>query len=293
MAINGDDNDRIFDIFDGDNAVLHPTTISGLSFEHGFADIGDGGDGGAIRSTESLILKNTVFSNNYAYLGGGAIHLDTKGKLSIASSTFLNNTALNGNGGAVYGQADGGISIVKSLVSGNTAPDLNGGGLYLLVPSSTGKPAGILVDGVTFLRNSAESGGGLWADVNQAKGKIIVKNSTFTDNGVTSSGGGLYLNNGPATVSGSTFSNNVAGTDGGGLASNATNPLTTLTIKGSRFEGNAATGNGGAIHLRHEVLASTRSLPRRSALDSASAGTPRADDRHAARGARGSRCRSR
>ena len=266
LAISGDDSDRIFEIDDLDPLVLHPTTISGISFEHGSATT----SGGAIRSTETLILKNTTFSNNYADAsGGGAIHVSTKGKVSITNTAFLNNTANTGSGGALYARAEGGISIVKSLVSGNSAAS-NGGGFYLFVPvpapipGVVAKPAHIVIDGVTFLGNSAQSGGGLWADNASVKGKITVKNSTFTGNSAvadaTATGGGLYLNAGIASVTGSTFSNNsVLGTvtpadaRGGGLAANFG---TSLTIKSSRFEGNISSGMGGGISLDNEVLVS-------------------------------------
>ena len=259
LAISGNDNSRIFDIFDSDDAVLHPTTISGLSFEHGEST----DSGGAIRSTESLILKNTTFSNNYAYNAGGAIRVNTKGIVSITNTAFLNNTAYD-NGGAMYARAQGGITITKSLVSGNTAPDGRGGGFYLSVSGGGLKPGHILVDGVTFLHNSAFTAGGLHADNDSVKGKITVKNSTFTGNSATENAGGLLLRDGLVTVSGSTFSDNRAGTlnpngsvnDSGNGGAILSNDADSLTIKGSKFFRNFASEDGGGIQIEGQGLVS-------------------------------------
>ena len=265
LAISGNDNSRIFDIFDGDDAVLHPTTISGLSFEHGNAG-NNSDDGGAIRSTESLILKNTTFSNNYAYDGGGAVYVDTKGIVSVTNTAFLNNTAQRRDGGALYASARGGITVVKSLVSGNRAADNDFGGMNLSIPGGGTKPGHILVDGVNFLGNSAEAGtgGGMWAENQSVKGKTTVKNSTFTGNTSTGNGGALYLTGGIVLVSGCTFSDNAAGTvdgtgavllsgSGGALASSGTD---SLTIKGSKFFRNSASEDGGGIQLGGQGLTS-------------------------------------
>ena len=267
LVISGDDSDRIFDIDDSDTDVLHPTTISGIAFQDGNTTT----RGGAIRSTESLTLKNTVFSSNYADGGGGgAVHVFTKGKVSITSTSFLSNYSVNGSGGALYAKAEGGITIAKSLVSGNSAPGSRGGGLYLFVPAPMlppgvkAKPAHIVVDDVTFLGNTATSGGGMWAGNESVKGKITVKNSTFTNNSAIADadahGGALYLDAGIASVTGSVFSNNSAtgtmtpaGAEGGALFASSDSKL---SIKGSRFDANTSSGEGGAVHLDALTLAS-------------------------------------
>ena len=266
LAISGNDNSRIFDIFDSDDAVLHPTTISGLSFEHG--NVGVGENGGAIQSTESLILKNTTFSNNYAQRAGGAIFVDTKGIVSITGSAFLNNTAFAEDSGAMYARAQGSISVIKSLVSGNSSSNGDVGGISLYLAPGGSKPAHILVDSVTFLGNSAGAGdgGGLWALNNTATGKITVKNSSFAGNTATGDGGGLWLGAGIASVTGSTFSNNTAGTvnggggivdvGGGGALFHDGVTSASLTVKSSKFEGNSATGRGGAVNVDDALIAS-------------------------------------
>ena len=253
LRLDGNDASRIFNIADLDDTVLHPTTISGLAFANGKTV----DEGGAITTTESLILKNTAFTNNYAYLGGGgAVFVDTKGTISITGSTFLNNTTKKGDGGALYGKALGSITVAKTVVSGNHAENGDIGGILALIPAGGLKPAHIVIDAVTFLSNTADdgSGGGLIADTSSVKGKITVKNSVFIGNSASETGGAALIVGGLATVSGTTMSNNQANGEGGallGLGSVAG----TLAIKSSRFEGNSSGGNGGAIHFEGETLA--------------------------------------
>lgn len=238
LTISGANASRIFNIDDGDTAVLHPTTISGITFLGGNVV---GADGGAIRSTESLTLSKVVISSSIVSGGGskgGGVFVNTAGKVRIDNSHFIDNTA-NSGGGGVYATAEGGITVTKSLLSGNTAGSA-GGGLRL---HSNAASARILVDGCTFIGNSANDGGGAFID-RAGTGTATVKNSTFTGNTASDDGGGLYLNQGTITVERSTFSRNTAGTAGGAIADNF---IAGLVIKNSRFDGNEA-DRGGALY---------------------------------------------
>ena len=236
LTITANDASRIFNIFDSDNTVLHPTVISGLTLRDGHT----ANSGGAITSTESLTLTNVVLHSNYAGVSGGAVYVQTEGKVVITNVKFTDNTANSESGGGQYAQANGGILVTKSLVSGNSAGN-RGGGMYLRVRNAK---ATIVVDATSFIGNSAaDNGGGLHLQSVDA-GKITVKNSTFTGNTTTTDGGGLYLNDGLLTVDRTVFAHNSATEDGGAIAGSGSG----LKITNSRFDRNTAGQEGGALY---------------------------------------------
>ena len=106
------DGIRIFRIGDADGANLLENSISGLTLTG--ADVFFDG-GGAIWSSENLVVSDCVLSNNRCgtgpsgmYSGGGAIQsIALNGQLPIASSLTIRNCMLSGN--TVPG-AEGGAS---------------------------------------------------------------------------------------------------------------------------------------------------------------------------------------
>ena len=239
LTISGNDASRIFNINDGNGAVLHPASISGLTLLDGSA--GAGNNGGAIRSTESLSLAKVVVHSNTAGGAGGGVFVDTTGKVRIDSTHFTDNTATTGAGGGLYAFADGGILVTRCLVSGNTSAK-SGGGMYLRADPKT---ASILVDGSTFISNDAGIHGGGMQLHRKNGGTATVRNSTFTGNTATLDGGALYLEVGRMIVDRCVFSGNSAGSEGGAIARGGPD---SLVIKNSRFDGNSA-DSGGALYL--------------------------------------------
>ena len=242
LSVSGNDLVRIFNIGDG-TALLKPTTISGLTLTDGKT----AGDGGAIVSTEPLTLKNVVIRSSYAGNDGGAVFVNTPGKISISGSRIVHNVAINGGGG-LYLRSLAGVSIVKTTIADNMAD--NGGGLYA---QATGAKSVVLIDGCTISNNVALGGNGGGLQLRSVdNAKLIVKNSLITGNSAQSAGGGLYAASGHLAVSKTTFSNNSA--DRGGAI--AADRAGTLTISGSRFLGNEATNataanpGGGALYLQ-------------------------------------------
>ena len=244
LSVSGNDLVRIFNIGDG-TAALKPTTISGLTLTDGKAAAGM--DGGAIVSTEPLTLKNVVIRSSYAGNDGGAVFVNTPGKISISGSRIVHNEAINGGGG-LYLRSAAGISIVKTIIADNKAD--NGGGLYA---QASGPKSVVMIDGCTISNNVAlgDNGGGLQLrSVDNAR--FIVKNSLVTGNAAQTAGGGLYIAEGHLLISKTSFSNNTA--DRGGAI--AADKVKTLTISGSRFLGNEATNatlanpGGGALYLQ-------------------------------------------
>ena len=76
-------------------------------------------------------------------------------------------------------------------------------------------------------------------------GAVNVINSTLSDN--TARLGGIWLNKGTLNVNNATFENNVV-TVGNGGAIHIESDSSTATIKDSKFIGNKANKDGGAIY---------------------------------------------
>ncbi|MEG2076303.1 MAG: hypothetical protein RRY34_07345, partial [Victivallaceae bacterium] len=96
----------------------------------------------------------------------------------------------------------------------------------------------LILEKTTFTNNASNQGGAIYNG-----GISTISGSTFSGNIVSGNGGALYNAGGAiATISGSTLSTNTA--HDGGAIYNSEN----VTIIGSTFSGNAASGNGGAIY---------------------------------------------
>jgi len=143
--IDGDDADRVFDIFAG---YLATVSISELSIYHGNPDIGNGG---AIQNNANLNLTNVrIDSNRTAGNGGGIYHKSGPAPtapprastdpdfpaspaiaysiLTLHGSTIANNKA-NGYGGGIFNAEHAGMAISHSTIFFNQADyDLNGNG---------------------------------------------------------------------------------------------------------------------------------------------------------------------
>jgi CSLREA domain-containing protein len=87
LTISGDNNSRIFYIYDS-----IPVTISDVTIADGYAD-----DGGGIYNLGSLTLLHSIISNNSSTDDGGGIYNGT-GTLYVEQSAFISNTAEYGGG---------------------------------------------------------------------------------------------------------------------------------------------------------------------------------------------------
>ena len=88
-----------------------------------------GNDGGGmyLRSTSSIIVQSSLFSQNVSNDDGGGLILNGTGAAiaRIISSKFLDNSTVSEGGGvAIFG---GTFEIKSSLITGNTAGTFGGG----------------------------------------------------------------------------------------------------------------------------------------------------------------------
>ena len=231
LAIDGDDNDRVFEIDgSGVSGTRIPVTISGLTLRGG-----DGGSGGAVYGQYTdFTLASSVVSGNYASSEGGGLYLDSA-VVTITDSEISGNRS-SGGGGAMYVDGDNDpatpatdtVTITDSVVRGNRAGG-NAGALY--VDDSTG-------------------------------GAVVIARNTIAGNFADGTGGGIlfYGHHGPSTISQSTISGNTADGDGGGFyfdSDYATDPGA-LTVENSTVAGNRSTDEGGGAYIANSDNESVR-----------------------------------
>ena len=144
--------------------------------------------GGAIYTTVSSSIGQTLFEGNFAYATnggglGGAIALSgTQKSSSITESTFRFNGAsrgmspLLGYGGAVYAGCDNcQVQIVRTYLRGNSAYD--GGAVYARKPSVGAMDVYLSLSNSTFYNNSVvNSGGSVYIGKNTS---LASSNNTF------------------------------------------------------------------------------------------------------------------
>ena len=112
--------------------------------------------GGLIRDSGSARLLDVTFAGNRSGINGGGVSIrGTNPRMSIDRSLFVNNHA-DQSGGGVSNSAPG-VWLTNTTFSENTA-GANGGGFADL---STGSPEPIRLVHVSFVGNSANSGGAL------------------------------------------------------------------------------------------------------------------------------------
>ncbi|RLT58052.1 MAG: hypothetical protein DWI70_00730 [Chloroflexi bacterium] len=192
-----------------------------------------------------------------------------EGSVTIADSTFTNNSADGGSGGAVY-VADAIAVTISHSVFGNpnndsfgNFADNYGGDIYV---TGGGALADLSISNSQFYDAYAEdeSGGSIAAICAVS----VVSGVTIRGAGANENGAGLYFNDDSGcgtdytvTVTNSSFLNNEADSQGGAISDgqdSLDSPLTEVTVTGSYFYQNEA-GSGAAINLDGTNLAVSKS----------------------------------
>jgi hypothetical protein len=180
----------------------------------------------------SLALVRTTLRANDATGNGGAIYLE--GALVAEDSDLEDNTAGAAGGGAwIDGAA---VELDGVRFSGNEAGAAGGGGGLLLREGS------LTAASTTFDANSAGYGGGV-ALIGSGVEEHDLRGVTFTGNGASADGGGLFLTDADTVlVAAGLFSANLAGVGGGGAS---LDDIGTLTLRHTDWLGNSARVGGG------------------------------------------------
>lgn len=237
--------------------------------------------GGAMYNASKLVVSDSEFSENDAYVGGamflasgsdtaidqtnfeantadfgGAIYTATGIKnIDITNSTFTNNVALGAGAAGIFNKG----SLTNVLFDGNKATDAteDGGGALFF-----GATAQAVLDKGTFVSNESAGVGGAIATRSPDKGdnsaaKLDIKNSTFRENVAATQGGAIYtaFHNSKEAIDNvyladSVFVANKANEGGAiyneGLADRGDN-FASIYMTGVTFKDNVASVNGGAV----------------------------------------------
>ncbi|MDZ5622522.1 right-handed parallel beta-helix repeat-containing protein [Nocardioides sp. HM23] len=210
-------------------------------------------EGGKVTVSGSTISKNDAANGGGLYSGGHESQHGLRGTFTVKSTQFIENTAENGGG--LFNDGDAQMSVTDSTFARNHSSD-HGAAI-----SSEGR-ASLTLTRVTVRDNESwGEGGGVWT---HSERKQVIADSTFTNNhaGVphleedglmsddVAGGGGLHTDGGLVTVRGSTFDGNDATDEGGGLS---LHNLGDIEIVDTTITNNHAFDGGGLENSAHEV----------------------------------------
>ncbi|MGI8787428.1 MAG: choice-of-anchor Q domain-containing protein [Pyrinomonadaceae bacterium] len=265
LTVSGNNAVQIFFVNTGDTASVSGMTLTqgrnnngGAAFDNRgtlsvanmvFASNFGNNGGGAITTLGTLTVSNSTFNSNSTSFDGGAIAGDSASTVTVSNSTFTNNTA--SYGGAIAG--NGGVSVTGCTFSNNSSISSNGGGAIYYSNSSPGSTLTAAIANSTFTNNAETVGSGGGGAIRHRTGSMAITNSIFTNNTTIASGGAVESTD-LITISGSTFTGNSAtganaqqsGQGSGGAIGVQTGGQ--LTITNSFINGNFATNSGGGIY---------------------------------------------
>jgi CSLREA domain-containing protein len=202
--IDGNDGDRIFDIFNALNLTIQDLTIQNGYLES-FLDGEDHHGGGIhLRSGHNRLniqFTDLIIQNSEATSGGG---IAAYGLATITRVRFLNNTGANHGGGLLLEDTTSQFQVLESEFRSNSAG--NGGGLWLA--SNTGT---LNVKQSLFVDNTATTGGGIMA--NGINAVVNISHSTFSGNEALEYGGAYTVDEAFTDFAFVTFTNNISNTD--------------------------------------------------------------------------------
>ncbi|WP_165821285.1 right-handed parallel beta-helix repeat-containing protein [Nocardioides gansuensis] len=181
-------------------------------------------EGGTVTVSGSTVSKNQAANGAGLYSGGHVSQHGLRGSFTVKGSQVFENTAESGGG--LYSDGDGQLTVTDTTFGRNHSSD-HGAAI------ASGGRSNMTLTRVTVTENESNGeGGGVWTSSERLQ---TILDSTFTNNkaGV------------PVVEDDGTLSDDVAG--GGALQTDG-GPL---TIRGSTFEGNSATEEGGALSLNN------------------------------------------
>ena len=207
VTINPDGKSRGFRVARENTLTVNHLTVSNGSQQ---------GRGGAVylEADASLIANNATFTNSEASLDGGAIAVSNSEEGEPRATVRLNNCTISGNrsrtGGGVFIRG-GNAYISDSNIKDNTVYSGSGGGGMFLEKGQFVLNR-VTVDSNQSLTRDSVRGGGL--NFRSRDASLEIMNSTFSNNVINDSGGGLVLylaQDDSVTITNSTISSNIAG----------------------------------------------------------------------------------
>ena len=225
-------------------------------------------EGYTIHVGEGTYIANSLtIAKSFAMFGSGKVIIDGNASkiMNINENTIVNFTnvaftnALNNFGGVMQSKGTvnlNNVSIYKNTQKSgytSTVSSIYNTGVMTIANSNIYENDGyglIFNSGNLDIINTTISSnnvakGTTYAFLYIDSGAVNVINSTLSDN--TARLGGIWLNKGTLNVNNATFENNVV-TVGNGGAIHIESDSSTATIKDSKFIGNKANKDGGAIY---------------------------------------------
>ena len=189
-------------------------------------------------STSTLQVLDGLFTDNRAATGGVVNVEGATSSLTVERCSFRNNSGIDGGVFRIGTLTL--LTIANSTFSDNSATSRGGVVFYESVSGQ------FMACGSNFTNNSANVGGAVYFITG---GLFTFFRDNFISNSAISSGGAIYLLGGDSGVELilSTFANNVANVEGGGVSIRGN--YVYLVISQSTFYNNTAIGEGGgALH---------------------------------------------
>ena len=225
-------------------------------------------EGYTIHVGEGTYIANSLtIAKSFAMIGSGKVIIDGNASkiMNINENTIVNFTnvaftnALNNYGGVMQSKGTvnlNNVSIYKNTQKSGSTPTVSSiynTGVMTIINSNIYENDGyglIFNSGNLDIINTTISSnnvakGTTYAFLYADSGVVNVINSTISDN--TARLAGIWLNKGTLNVNNATFENNVV-TVGNGGAIHIESDSSTATIKDSKFIGNKANKDGGAIY---------------------------------------------
>ncbi|MGA9532894.1 MAG: choice-of-anchor Q domain-containing protein [Anaerolineales bacterium] len=250
-SIHGDDQDRIFEIFEP--AVVE---LNLMILVQGKEQLG-----GAIRNHSTLTINSSAINNNHAVVPPGGAGTSAGGGLfndqgAVANSNytqFLENTA--DSGGAIHNFAVAQLTVNNGLMAGNIA-SMYGGAVW------NNFQADATITNIDLMQNQADmQGGAIYND-----GHLEMELNKFEENTEADQGGGLW--NGPdgeAFLYQAWFTNNSAGLGGAvfnkGLLHLYQSSLTINTAFDGFGGGAYNDGSASALFLQNTTVSGNMIVP--------------------------------
>lgn len=207
--------------------------------------VGTGGALYALRGESNL--EDVNFEINNAYTGGaiGFSGSRSSGSMTITDSDFTENTT-DGGGGAIYANDTQLLTITSTDFIENFGGAEIGGGAIALDGFFTSLN---LVESL-FSANESDNDGG--AIVFESNGKLTIDGGDFENNLSGDDGGAIEFGFGTASISGATFTGNTANGTGGAFYGFGGEGPTDIefedcVVETNRANGNDENGDGGGI----------------------------------------------
>ncbi|MEL6944549.1 MAG: choice-of-anchor Q domain-containing protein, partial [Bacteroidota bacterium] len=247
-------------VSDGQGRSTQEFTINHCTFRENFSDIGGGIYCEALYQGIDIKIKNSLFEENRAILGGGGRIDDftNRGSIELSHCDFIKNEAINTAGGfyVVINRNEGNVIVNGcSFIENNCAfqvddPSIEGVTGGLLIGSAADSVSNTFITNSKFINNTARYNGALGL----TKQNLYMENCLFANNKTEIAGGAIDLGNSAnpieVQIHNTTFYQNHADQVGGAIFSQKNSrreQRQQIFIYNSIFEKNTAV-KGSAVY---------------------------------------------